>query len=455
VQQKESASARIVAVSRLSVYLRNVLGNDKWLRNIGVRGEISNVSARPNGNVYFDLKDAEALLSCVVWSDQARELPRLENGQQVIAYGEISAYVKNSKYQLIAYRVEQEGVGRLHELYENLKSKLEVEGAFAAERKRPIVTYPFSLALVSAKGAAGAADFLKILSARAPYIEVTFCETPVQGIGAATEIVRAINRASRLEVDCVVVARGGGSYEDLFAFNTEEVARAILRAPRPVITGIGHETDFTIADLVADRRAETPSAAAHIVAPLPRDELLRSIAGRASRIERLARGKIGSSATHLERAIGRSAITDPGRIVGIRRQHVDRALGALTMRVDEGVRRHASRLQGLERRLERCDPKSRVAERRRAFDVVAVRLQHAADRRLDALAKRLKVATTELNGKDPEAILQRGYAIVRYEGKTIRDAASIPDGATVEAKVARGTLVARVERKEADGKESG
>jgi exodeoxyribonuclease VII large subunit len=454
MQPKESASARIVAVSRLSVYLRNILNNDKWLRNIGVRGEISNLS-RSGGNVYFNLKDADALLGCVVWSDRANELPAIDNGQQVIAYGEITAYPKASKYQLIAYRVEQEGVGRLHELYEQLKSKLEAEGAFAVERKRPIVTYPFSLALVSSKGAAGATDFLKILQARAPYVEVTFCETPVQGVGASTEIVRAINRASRMDVDCVVVARGGGSYEDLFAFNTEEVARAILRAPRPVITGIGHETDLTIADLVADRRAETPSAAAHIVAPVPRDELLRSIEARASRIERLARVKIASGATHFERAVGRSAITDPARITGIRRQHVDRAVSALSARVQDAVRRQNTKLQGLERRLERYDPKSRVAERRRAFEVIAVRLRGATERRLQQKAERLAVKAAQLDGKDPEAILQRGYAIVRYEGKTVRDVAAVPDGATVSAKVARGTLVARVERKEADGKEGG
>ncbi|MGH7716569.1 MAG: exodeoxyribonuclease VII large subunit [Vulcanimicrobiaceae bacterium] len=454
MQPKETASARIVAVSRLSVYLRNILNNDKWLRNIGVRGEISNLS-RSGGNVYFNLKDADALLGCVVWSDRAADLPAVDNGQQVIAYGEITAYPKASKYQLIAYRVEQEGVGRLHELYEKLKSKLEAEGAFATERKRPIAMYPFSLALVSSKGAAGATDFLKILRARAPYVEVTFCETPVQGVGAATEIVRAINRASRLDVDCVVVARGGGSYEDLFAFNTEDVARAILRAPCPVITGIGHETDLTIADLVADRRAETPSAAAHIVAPVPRDELLRSIAARATRIERLARGRIVSGRTHLERAVGRSAVTDPARITGIRRQHVDRAVGALATRMHEAARRHGARLQGLERRLDRLDPKSRVAERRRAFDVMAVRLHNAGERRLREKAERFKVVAAQLGGKDPEAILQRGYAIVRYEGKTVRDALAIPVGATVSAKVARGTLVARVERKESDGKEGG
>ncbi|MBV8423938.1 MAG: exodeoxyribonuclease VII large subunit, partial [Candidatus Eremiobacteraeota bacterium] len=292
MRPQESTSAKVVPVSRISVYLRNVLGNDKWLRNVGVQGEISNLSPSKNGHVYFDLKDSGALLSCVVWNDRARELPRLENGQQVVAYGEITGYPERSKYQLISYRVEHVGIGRLHELYEQLKRKLDAEGAFALERKRAIPSFPFEIALVSSKGAAGATDFLKILRERAPYVGIIFVETPVQGVGASTEIVRAINRASRLEVDCVVVARGGGSYEDLFAFNTEEVARAILRAPRPVITGIGHESDVTIADLVADRRAETPSAAAHIVAPLPRIELQRTIESRAGRIFRLARGKI-------------------------------------------------------------------------------------------------------------------------------------------------------------------
>jgi len=203
----------------------------------------------------------------VVWSDRAPELPRLENGYQVIAYGEITAYSKASRYQLIAYRIELDGVGRLNEIFERLKRKLEAEGAFAPERKRPMPRFPFRIALVSSRGAAGATDFLKILRERAPHIEVVFEETPVQGVAAAGEIVRAINRASQAEVDCVVVARGGGSYEDLFAFNAEEVARAIMRCRHPVISAIGHESDHTIADFVADRRAETPSAAAHALAP--------------------------------------------------------------------------------------------------------------------------------------------------------------------------------------------
>jgi len=427
MRQQESANARIVAVSRLAVYLRNVLNNDKWLRNVGVRGEISNFSPHKSGNVYFDLKDSDALLNCVVWSDHAAELPKLENGHQVIAYGEITSYPKNSRYQLIAYRVEPEGIGRLHELYERLKRKLDAEGAFAQERKRSIPRYPFSIALVSSRGAAGAADFLKILRQRAPQIEVTFVETAVQGIAAAGEIVRAINRASRLDVDCVVVVRGGGSYEDLFAFNTEEVARAILRAPRPVITAIGHETDHTIADHVADRRAETPSAAAIAVSPQTRDELLQLIESRRSRVQRFT-----------------------SRYIGLSLQHLDRTGDALRRGLRESIRRRADALSALQRRLDRMDPKARLAERERTLALVRLRLASSADRRVRTAAQRLGLLTAELRGKDPEAILQRGYAIVRYGGKAVRDASSVPDGGVVSAKVARGTLHARVEWKERD-----
>lgn len=283
---------------------------------------------------------------------------------------------------------------------------------------------------MSSKGAAGAGDFLKILGQRAPQIAVTFVETAVQGDGARAEIVRAINRASRLDVECVVVARGGGSYEDLFAFNAEEVARAILRAPIPVVTGIGHESDQTIADLVADKRAETPSAAAHLIAPVPRDELLQNIDGRLARAQRVVRGA-----------------------VGLRRQHLDRTCDKLSSRLQNTLRRRSDNLLALERRLDRCDPRKRLAQRGQALAVATERLGHVAHRRIRAAHERLGIFAAELRGKDPESILQRGYAIVRYEGRATRDAAAVPEGALVSAKLARGTLVARVERKEADGEE--
>ncbi|MBV8074422.1 MAG: exodeoxyribonuclease VII large subunit [Candidatus Eremiobacteraeota bacterium] len=429
MRPQESAAPRVVGVARLVNYLRSVLTNDKWLRNIGVRGEISNLSPprRGGGNLYFDLKDADVVLACIVWSESVTDLPPLENGQQVVAYGEISTHPKASKYQLIARRVEPEGIGRLQEMFERLKRKLEAEGAFATARKRAIPQYPFALALVSSHGAAGAADFLKILRARAPQVAVQFVETPVQGVTAATEIARAINRASRLEVDAIVVARGGGSYEDLFAFNTEEVARAILRAGPPVISAVGHESDFTIADMVADRRAETPSAAAHVVARATRDELLRAIATRTARIERLTAAAMGQ-----------------------RRQTVEHASTALAARIGEGRRRRFERLAALERRLFACDPGVRLAERGKQVALASVRLEGALDRTLRAARERLGLLLTELAGKDPETILQRGYAIVRFAGRAVRDAAVVPDGAQLRAQVAHGTLVVRVERKETD-----
>ncbi|MBV8602283.1 MAG: exodeoxyribonuclease VII large subunit [Candidatus Eremiobacteraeota bacterium] len=433
MRPQETSAPRVVGVARITSYLRTILTGDKWLRNIGVRGEISNFSTHKSGNVYFDLKDADALLSCVVWSDRARDLPALENGRQVIAYGEIGAFTKASKYQLIAYRVELEGVGRLHEMFERLKRKLDGEGAFAGERKRAIPRYPFRIALVSSTGAAGAGDFLKILRERAPHVHVEFVETAVQGVAAALEIVRGINRAARLDgVDCIVVARGGGSYEDLFAFNTEEVARAILRAPIPVISAIGHESDVTIADLVADRRAETPSAAAHLVAPWTRAELLKALEARTVRLERLARRAIGAHA-----------------------QQLDRAVEMLEGRLGEARRRRSGALASLEKRLGRFDPRLQLAEREKKIELARVRLTHALERRLRRASERLALLRSELRGKDPEAILQQGYAIVRHDGRAVRDVAAVPDGATVSAQLARGTLVARVERKEADGEQVG
>ncbi|MBV8354742.1 MAG: exodeoxyribonuclease VII large subunit [Candidatus Eremiobacteraeota bacterium] len=427
MRPQESAEPRIVGVARLAGYLRNVLTNDRWLRNIGVRGELSNFSRHRSGHVYFDLKDGEALLSCVVWSEAVPDLPPLENGLQAIAYGEISTYPKASRYQLVAKRVELEGIGRLHEMFERLRRKLEGEGAFAAARKRAIPAYPFSIALVSSQGAAGAGDFLKILHGRAPHVTVSLVETPVQGVAAAPEIARAVSRAARLDVDVIVVARGGGSYEDLFAFNTEDVARAILRANRPVISAVGHESDLTIADMVADRRAETPSAAAHLVARVTRDELLRALATRSQRIERLCSSTISLGRMHLERAV-----------TGLR------------MRTAATRQRGADRLTALERRMAACDPALRLAQREKRIELVRVGLERAVERILRSAGERLRLRATELEGKNPETILQQGYAIVRYQGRAVRDAVGVPDGALLHAQVARGTLVVRVESKQTD-----
>jgi exodeoxyribonuclease VII large subunit len=439
----------IRSVGAVTRYIQQIIRENKWFREIGVRGEISNLK-RSGTRIYFDLKDEDAILNCVVWSEYAAALPALENGLAVVAVGYIDTYLKGSRYQLVARSVTLEGVGDLHAEYEKLKKKLQAEGAFAAERKRKLPRYPYRIALVSSRDARGAGDFGTIVAKRAPHVEVVFVETPVQGTGAAIEIADAIDRASRLDVDVIVVARGGGSFEDLFPFSTEGVARAILRARHPVVSAVGHEGDVSIADLVADVRAETPSAAAHAVAP-DRDDLLR---------------RIGSFL---------AALAQPMRVLGPRRQQLDRVIAGAEHHLAGGLRRRASRVATLERRLDRFDPSRRLGERGRRLELFRYRLARAAQGRIKDDGERLERAARELGpavetgharrvnrlqllrvqllGSDPETILQHGYAIVRYDGQVVRDPETVPQGGTIRAQIAHGTLVARVEERHPDGAE--
>ncbi len=202
----------VVPVWRLARYLAKKLDADPKLRRIGVRGEISGLTENANGNVYFDLKDRDALVKCIVWSDAAANLPPLANGQEIVAVGGVGTFAKRSNYQLVVTSVEDGGLGRLHAMYEALKRRLQAEGLFASERKRPVPRFPFRVALVSSRNANGAGDFLMQAKARAPHVAIEFFETPVQGDAAAPEIVRALARASAAAVDLIVLARGGGSY---------------------------------------------------------------------------------------------------------------------------------------------------------------------------------------------------------------------------------------------------
>jgi exodeoxyribonuclease VII large subunit len=467
------ATPPVRSVGQLVRYIRGLLKDNRWLREIGVRGEISNLR-RNNNNVYFDLKDDEAILNCVVWSDNAGLLPELQNGLAVVAIGYIDTFVKASRYQLVAHSVTLDGVGDLHAEIEKLKKKLEAEGAFATERKRKLPRFPYRIALVSSSEARGMGDFVTIVAKRAPHVEVVLVETPVQGTGAAIEIADAIDRASRLDVDVIVVARGGGSFEDLLPFSTKTVARAILRARHPVVTAIGHEYDVSIADMVADVRAETPSAAAHLVVP-DRDELLRRIDASLRRIEGYARQKLRLAVREFTHAFRYSGLAEPLRFLGPRHQRLDRATSLAKQRIDGLLRRRRERLVALERRLDRFDPRRRLAERGKALEVARYRLDRAAEVRLARERDRLERATVQLVpamqtgyarrlntlqllrakllGHDPEAILQQGYAIVSYGGRVVCDPESVPVGGLIRAQVARGTITARVEDRRRDGPE--
>jgi exodeoxyribonuclease VII large subunit len=464
----------IVPVWRLASYIKRKLDADPKLRRLGVRGEVSGLTEHANGNIYFDLKDREALVKCIVWSDVAASLPALANGQEIVAVGSVGTFVKRSNYQLVVVAVEHGGLGRLHATYEALKRRLHGEGLFDSERKRPLPRFPFRVGLVSSRSANGAGDFLIQAAARAPHVTIELFETPVQGDAAAPEIIRALARASGAPVDLIVLARGGGSYEDLFVFNDERVVRALARCAHPTVSAIGHEADAPLTDFVADHRASTPSAAAQTVLPR-RDDLLRGLTERTRALDRCVNRGVERGRRELQKIEVRSVLQAPQRLFDGRRLAIDAAESDLRGAFDRCLRARTSRLAALGARLEKCNPSVQLSRRRERLTLATYRLgagvyaAMARERRrlANAVARvepaanagvvrrraKLELATAMLDGRDPTRILQRGYAILSVNGALVRDAASIPLGSLVSAQLARGSLVARVEATNEDGGE--
>ncbi|MGD0053747.1 MAG: exodeoxyribonuclease VII large subunit, partial [Vulcanimicrobiaceae bacterium] len=380
--------------------------DDRHLRYVGVQGEVSNLKAQANGNVYFSLKDREAVLNCIAFSERAATFPAFENGADVVAYGEVKVYGRNSTYQLGATRVELAGVGALHAKYEELSAKLAREGLFAAERKKPLPRFPFRVALVGSPTGDGTRDFVTQARQRAPHVALRLFATAVNGVGAAPEIVHAIRAADAARADLVVVVRGGGSYEDLFAFSDERVVRAIAACATPTVAAIGHERDQPLIELAADVRASTPSTAAQTVLP-KREELLRTVGERANAVRR--------AFSNRQQA---------------RRQTVDALSNALTIRVQRKLARAHAALRPLEKRLGASSPRALFERRRGALERLHAALERMAGeiagrrrQRLAPLAARLRPAylrvvardaarlatlKAQFEGNDPEALLKRG-----------------------------------------------
>jgi exodeoxyribonuclease VII large subunit len=470
----------VVGVKRLADYLKRKLEVDAQLRAVSVRGEVSNLRISPRGSYNFDLKEGDVVLACFAWPDDGARFPTIKNGVAIVATGAVTTYEQKSTYQLRVASIVREGVGDVHTLFEERKKKLAAEGLFDPSRKRPLPAFPFRVALVSSRGANGAIDFVTLLRERAPHVEIVWCETLVQGPNAPPEIVRAIARASREDVDAIVVTRGGGSFEDLFAFSDENVVRAIARARHPVVSAIGHTVDQQLCDFAADVHVETPSAAAKALGPAARD--VRVLIGdRAVRLERATDLCLERLRNRLGRALVRSRLSEPRTFFAPLVQRLDDADAALEASASAALRARERSVRDLARSLLAHDPSARLARRSELLATLRLRLDTAAVRRIDRLrrtsaaaserldsalqtslaraARRLEMAAARLDGNNPEAILQRGYAIVTYGGGIVRDPAAVPAGARIEARVARGTISARVEgsvtipERETDGNE--
>ncbi len=373
---------RIVGVSELTLYLKELLEEDYLLQNVWVRGEITNYTQAASGHRYFSLKDASATLRCVLFRGSATgPVPPLHNGQSVLAHGRMSVYEQRGDYQFYVDGIELAGVGELHLLFEALKADLEAEGLFAPSRKRALPVSPSAVGVVTSTSAAALRDIVRTLRIRCPLVRVVLAPARVQGEGAALEIAAALDRLNAYgEVDVIILARGGGSLEELWAFNEEVVARAIARSRVPVVTGVGHETDFTIADFVADQRASTPTAAAMAVVPDAetwraglddtRERLRRAVEARL-RGERL---RLSSSRSHL-------AKTSPERVLATARQRVDESQHRLGASVRHLLELQRERLRGSALSLQSLSPLLTIG---RGFAVVrrsadGVRVQSVKD----------------------------------------------------------------------------
>ena len=395
----------ILTPAQVGQYIKGFMDRDRLLSNLLVRGELSNCRLYPSGHHYFTLKDGEGALRCVMFRGDAASLRfQPENGMQVIAAGRVTVFPRDGQYQLYCTRLVPEGAGDLHTAFEQLKRRLLEEGLFDQSRKKPLPPFPGTIALVTSPAGAAVRDMLRILKSRWPMTRVRVLPVRVQGEGAAQEIASAIRWANRYRVaDLIITGRGGGSMEDLWAFNEEVVARAIAASELPVISAVGHEPDVTIADFAADLRAATPSNAAELAVPDQRE----------------VRAGLEQIQARLEHAMGR-------RLAGYR-QALDRLSRSRSM----------------------TEPAAYFQNKRLLLDYHSRRLSHSGERCLSGQRERLGRLASALDAMSPLKVLGRGYAIPRREdGRVLTSAGDAAAGDRLLLRLSDGTLRCRVEARE-------
>ena len=392
----------VLSPTQVGMYIKTVMERDRLLSGILVRGEISNYKLYPSGHHYFTLKDAEGALKCVMFRGSANTLRfRPQNGMQVIAAGRVTVYPRDGQYQLYCERLTPDGAGDLHVAFEQMNEKLHREGLFDPRYKKEIPEFPGTIALITSPAGAAVRDMLRILGARYPMAKVRILPVHVQGEGAANEIAAAIRWANWQNVaDLIITGRGGGSMEDLWAFNEEVVARAIFESEIPVISAVGHEPDVTISDFVADLRAATPSNAAELAVP-DQNELYADLEGKKLRLEQAMGNRLKQQRRRLEQLAKRRPMTDPTYYFQAKRQLLD----------------HQSD-----------------------------RLVHGMERTLSLQRQRTARLAAALDAMSPLKVLGRGYAIARKEDGTLltrtEDAVA---GERFELRVSDGSIPCRVD----------
>jgi exodeoxyribonuclease VII large subunit len=447
-QYARAEGREVYSISQLNDAARDVLEQSIGL--VWVEGEISNMARPASGHIYFSLKDNSAQIRCAMFRNRSQGLRfKINNGLKVLARGRVSLYTARGDYQLIVDSLEPDGEGLLRLRFEQLKRRLSEEGLFDSQRKRELPGWPRCIGIVTSPSGAAVRDIVTVLGRRCPSVPIIVYPTLVQGDSAAGNIVQAIECANRrADCDVLIIGRGGGSLEDLWPFNEERVARAIAASQIPTVSAVGHEIDITIADLVADLRAPTPSAAAELVSP-DTGEALRRIASLTQRLKTHMRYALTGRAQELRQLQAR--LLSPQRRFEANYQRVD----DLSQRLVKGMRLQllvkSGQVQALANRTAARSPANVLQLMRRDLEHTKLRLYRVTREQLVQQAHTLARLQSMLRALGPEATLSRGYAIVTDSaGKIVRDATDLSAGDDIETRVAQGRIGSRVTRVEGE-----
>ena len=388
------SSPRVFTVKAINTYIRQKFEADLNLQDVWLEGEVSNWKRAVSGHIYFTLKDAEASIRCVIWRSQAERLVYLprRDGEAVLARGRISVYEAGGNYQLYVDDLEPAGQGALYAQFERLKARLSAEGLFEPELKQPLPPFPIKIGVVTSSDGAALRDILNVLRRRYPVAQVILSPTQVQGENAPPQIIAALQAVAQQPVDIIILARGGGSLEDLWAFNNEALARAMVACPIPIVTGIGHEIDFTIADFVADQRAPTPSAAAELVSP-DKNELKQRLLDYQFTLIELARQVVSQARAEV--------------------RHTQLTLS------------HVS-------------PQRHIDHHRQQIDTLAANSRRNLQHHLALQQQRVAALTAQLVTLNPQATLSRGYAIVQKGQEVVTQTSQVKSGDSIKIQVSDG-----------------
>jgi exodeoxyribonuclease VII large subunit len=440
---------KVLSVSEITAQVRRLL--EQHIGTIWVTGEITNFRSQSSGHVYFTLKDAFSQLACVLFKNEAvSDRASVRDGQKVVLRGELTVYEARGQYQLRVTGVELVGVGALQAAFEKLKQKLQAEGLFASERKRPLPRFPQRIGLITSPTGAAIRDVLHVIARRNPSLEIIFVPCLVQGMGAAQEItasIRLLNAyATQHRLDLILATRGGGSLEDLWAFNEEMVARAIFHSQVPVISAVGHEIDFTISDFVADFRAATPSAAAEIITEGVFASC-RFVSETAAWLRQRFRQRLERETRNLAQWNSRLARAHPRRRLNEKLQHLDDLQTSLVRCTKHDLQKQALALKGLSERLSRVHPARLFRQRREVFLQEQQRFTEQMRHRLNTLKTRQQSAADRLRLLSPEHVLARGYSITTdtQTGKVLRSAKESRPGQKIKTRLQSGEVRSVVE----------